>query len=237
MRCAIVPALLILSSLLAYGKDLIILKSGERVLCQIYKEDSLYFYIALIANKKDYFETGIAKSDINYYYTDYTGKVALTAPDSEYIQRSYTEYREARRTQDSIERLRIPVYNSTTFGLGNGGSLLGMDFESAAPNHIGVQAGAGLIGFDFGVNIHFMPDVRSNYISLQLWHVGAPGLFSLILASYTYGVRSNGGVAFQAGLISPIFAYSNSSKKYSGGSASFSFRVFPIITIGYYYAE
>lgn len=75
-----------------------------------------------------------------------------------------------------------PERKSVTMGfLEGGGSLIGMDIEGLLYNGFGVQAGAGFVGFGGGLNIHFKPEIRSSFISLQYWHQG----FS---SSYTQSV-------------------------------------------------
>ena len=51
--------------------------------------------------------------------------------------------------------------------LQGGGSLVGVDFEQLIGDRIGVQAGAGLVGFGAGINYHFQPTSNSSAISIQ----------------------------------------------------------------------
>jgi hypothetical protein len=59
--------------------------------------------------------------------------------------------------------------------LQGGGSLIGVDFEQLIGDRIGVQVGAGLVGFGAGINYHFQPTSNSSAISLQFWNQGTSG--------------------------------------------------------------
>jgi hypothetical protein len=52
------------------------------------------------------------------------------------------------------------------------GSWLGADLEVMPFGQIGIQAGAGYIGFDCGINYHFKPTTKSSFISVQYYHQG-----------------------------------------------------------------
>ena len=56
--------------------------------------------------------------------------------------------------------------------LQGGGSLVGVDFEQLIGDKIGVQVGAGLVGFGAGVNYHFLPTSNSSAVSIQFWNQG-----------------------------------------------------------------
>jgi hypothetical protein len=56
--------------------------------------------------------------------------------------------------------------------LQGGGSLIGADLEFMPTRSIGLQVGAGFVGYGAGVNFHFKPGVRSSFLSLQYWHQG-----------------------------------------------------------------
>jgi hypothetical protein len=57
--------------------------------------------------------------------------------------------------------------------LQGGGSLVGADLEFLLFKGLGIQAGAGLIGFGAGINYHIQPDnIRTPFLSLQYWHQG-----------------------------------------------------------------
>jgi hypothetical protein len=89
--------------------------------------------------------------------------------------------------------------------LQGGGSLVGVDFEQLMGDKIGVQVGAGLIGFGAGVNFHFQPTAASSGISLQFWNQGSSGdKLSQRIVGVTYLYRSEGGFTAQLGLGSVI---------------------------------
>ncbi len=79
----------------------------------------------------------------------------------------------------------IPVdplhYSDEAISVGflhGGGALIGGDFEMLITDAIGVQVGAGLIGFGAGVNYHFKKNnIRSDFVSWQLWNQGIGPLF------------------------------------------------------------
>ena len=56
--------------------------------------------------------------------------------------------------------------------LQGGGSLVGGDFEFLVSDRIGLQVGAGVIGFGAAINYHLKPSIRSSFITLQYWHQG-----------------------------------------------------------------
>lgn len=56
--------------------------------------------------------------------------------------------------------------------LEGGGSLIGADFEVLLSNYFGLQVGAGIIGYGGSLNVHFKPNIRSSFVSLQYWHQG-----------------------------------------------------------------
>lgn len=59
--------------------------------------------------------------------------------------------------------------------LQGGGSLIGVDFEQLIGDRIGVQAGAGLVGFGAGINFHSQATSNSSAVSLQFWNQGTIG--------------------------------------------------------------
>jgi len=56
--------------------------------------------------------------------------------------------------------------------LQGGGSLVGADLEFLLGKRLGLQVGAGLVGFGGALNIHFKPSIRSSFISLEYMHQG-----------------------------------------------------------------
>ena len=89
----------------------------------------------------------------------------------------------------------------TTIGiLQGGGSLIGADFEFLLNDHIGVQVGAGIVGFGAGLNFHFKPSIRSNFISLQYWNQGIGETFTQSVVGGTYVWRGQSWFTAQLGL-------------------------------------
>ncbi len=75
--------------------------------------------------------------------------------------------------------------------LQGGGSLIGADIEFLLGNRIGIQGGAGFIGFGAGLNYHLKPSIRSSFISLQYWHQGSGETFtqSLLGPGFVYRAK------------------------------------------------
>lgn len=90
--------------------------------------------------------------------------------------------------------------------LQGGGTLVGVDFEQLIGDKIGVQVGAGFIGFGAGVNYHFHPTSASSGISLQFWNqVTGGNKLSQRVAGVTYLYRAEtSGFTAQIGLGSVI---------------------------------
>ncbi|MDP1676260.1 MAG: hypothetical protein Q8L88_05285 [Bacteroidota bacterium] len=105
--------------------------------------------------------------------------------------------------QKPVERFDHAI---TVGVLQGGGSLIGVDFEQLIGDKIGVQVGAGLIGFGAGVNYHFLPTSNSSAISIQFWNQGTSGdKLSQRVAGVTYLYRSEtSGFTAQIGLGSVI---------------------------------
>lgn len=86
--------------------------------------------------------------------------------------------------------------------LNGGGSLIGADYEFQVSERIGLQAGAGLVGFGAGVNYHLDTFIQSSAISLQFWNQGISGdRLSQRVVGMTYLYRSDtNGLTAQLGL-------------------------------------
>lgn len=84
--------------------------------------------------------------------------------------------------------------------LQGGGSIIGADFEILLTRRIGIQAGAGYIGFGGGLNYHFKPTIRSSFISFQYWHQGVGDTFTQSLLGPSYVFRGRKWLTFQIGL-------------------------------------
>jgi len=84
--------------------------------------------------------------------------------------------------------------------LNGGGSLVGADFEVMATKRIGIQAGAGYMGFGAGLNYHLKPSIRSSMISLQYWHQGFGDLYTQSVVGPSFVLRAKKIFTAQLGL-------------------------------------
>jgi hypothetical protein len=90
--------------------------------------------------------------------------------------------------------------NSITIGfLQGGGSLIGADFEALISRQVGLQFGAGLIGFGGGINYHFKPSIRSSFLSFQYWHQGFGDSFTQSAIGPNFVFRGKKWLTFQIG--------------------------------------
>ena len=88
-----------------------------------------------------------------------------------------------------------------TFGiLQGGGSLIGADLEVLAFNRVGIQAGAGFVGFGAGLNIHLKPTIRSSFVSLAYWHQGVGDSYTQSLLGPSFVYRGKKWFTAQLGL-------------------------------------
>ncbi len=88
--------------------------------------------------------------------------------------------------------------------MNGGGSLAGFDLEFMLSNTLGVQFGAGFIGYGCGLNFHFKPTIRSTFLSFQYWHQGIGNSFSQSLAGPNIVFRGKKWFTCQFGLGVPI---------------------------------
>ncbi len=72
--------------------------------------------------------------------------------------------------------------------LNGGGALVGADLEVKIIDHVGIQAGAGFVGYGGGINFHFKKQLRSSFLSLQYFHqgIGESYIQSMIGPSFVY---------------------------------------------------
>ena len=103
--------------------------------------------------------------------------------------------------QHYFEDELIDTNASITLGLLNGGgSFIGADVETLVTDRVGLQIGAGLIGFGGGVNFHLEPSIRSSFISLQYWHQGIAETFTQDLIGPNFVYRGKKWFTCQIGL-------------------------------------
>ena len=69
------------------------------------------------------------------------------------------------------EESENPEY-SASFGLLNGGGIVGFELERMVYRKFALTGGVGFFGFNFGGNWHFSENINSSYI-----HVGAGGMY------------------------------------------------------------
>lgn len=84
--------------------------------------------------------------------------------------------------------------------LQGGGSLIGADLEALVYDRIGLQAGAGFVGFGAALNFHFKPTIRSSFISLSYWHQGVGDSFTQSALGPTFVYRGKKWFTAQLGL-------------------------------------
>ncbi len=95
--------------------------------------------------------------------------------------------------------------NSITIGiLQGGGSLVGADLEVLLTKRLGIQVGAGFVGFGGGLNYHFKPSVRSSFLSLQYWHQGFGDSYTQSVLGPNFVFRGKKWFTFQIGLGVPL---------------------------------
>jgi len=88
-----------------------------------------------------------------------------------------------------------------TIGLLQGSSLIGADYERLVADRIGIQIGAGIVGFDAGVTYHYRPGIRSRHFYLGFWNVGVPGdQWNLQVLGLTHVWRSRRAFTAQLGI-------------------------------------
>lgn len=84
--------------------------------------------------------------------------------------------------------------------LHGGGGLVGADFEALLSNRVGLQLGAGLVSYSFGLNYHLKPGIRSSFLSLSYWHQGVGDAFVQSMVGPSYVFRGKRWFTTQIGL-------------------------------------
>lgn len=88
--------------------------------------------------------------------------------------------------------------------LQGGGALIGVDFEYLVTPKIGLQAGAGYIGFGAGVNYHVKPAINSSFVSLAYWHQGIGDTFAQDAIGSVFTFRASKYLSASLGLGIPL---------------------------------
>ncbi len=110
----------------------------------------------------------------------------------------YAQYYEENYEDQLVEE---PDRAALTVGiLQGGGSLIGADLEVLLTKQIGVQVGAGLIGFGTALNVHLKPDIRSSMVSFTYWNQGTGQSFAQNALGPSFVYRSKGWFTAQVGL-------------------------------------
>jgi len=104
-------------------------------------------------------------------------------------------YNDALNKEDSYRKFAI-----TSGLLQGGGSLIGADLEMLIDKNVGIQAGAGVLGFGAGLNIHFKPSIRSSFISIQYWHQGVGEYYTQSVLGPTFVFRGKKWFTAQLGI-------------------------------------
>jgi hypothetical protein len=79
---------------------------------------------------------------------------------------------------------------SISLGLLHAGSIIGVDLEFLLVDYVGLQIGAGFIGFDAGLTLHVQPEIRSSYFLFNFVQTGTGDVYLKMLnGSFVY--RSN----------------------------------------------
>lgn len=88
--------------------------------------------------------------------------------------------------------------------LQGGGALIGVDFEYLVTPQLGLQAGAGYIGFGAGVNFHLKPAINSSFVSLAYWHQGIGDTFAQDAIGSVFTFRARKYLSASLGLGIPL---------------------------------
>lgn len=192
MKTLLLVAAFILGAAFANAEDIVIKTSGERLRCIIEKEDSTSLYVIITKQGQPPRSMVINKSEIREFERDATPNqpVVTSTPDA--------------NAQPNYGIGAAPIFEKPktilTVGLLQGSSLIGGDFEFALSDNIGGQIGAGFIGFDVALNIHFRPTIKSPCISIQYWNIGIGDMFQLGALSVGYVYRADELFTCQFGL-------------------------------------
>lgn len=88
--------------------------------------------------------------------------------------------------------------------LQGGGSLIGADLEFLVTPKLGLQAGAGYIGFGGSVNYHLKPVINSSFVSIGYWHQGMGETFAQDALGGLFTFRANKLLSASLGLGIPL---------------------------------
>lgn len=98
--------------------------------------------------------------------------------------------------------------------LQGGGSLIGADLEFLLSRQFGFQVGLGYVGFGAGLNYHFVPSIRSSFVSLQYCNQGIGKSFYQNIVGTSFVYRAKKWFTFQIGLGVPLTKGPGAPKNY-----------------------
>lgn len=131
------------------AQDIIIRTNGEKIVCRILEETDEIVRFKKMVNGLDV-ETSIRKSQV-----------------------SKIVYKEEAAKDPASKKTAV-----TVGFLNGGGSLIGVDLEFLMSPRVGLQFGAGLVGFGAGLNYHLSANnIGSTYLTLRYWHQGVGDSF------------------------------------------------------------
>lgn len=105
---------------------------------------------------------------------------------------SIAQHAPGEQTKDSRASITIGI-------LQGGGSLVGADLEFLATDRLGIQLGAGLVGYGGGINYHLKPTIRSSYFSFLYIHQGTGDSFVQSVAGPNFVFRGKRWFTIQIG--------------------------------------
>ena len=157
----------LLSAFYLFAQDIIVRTNGVSVNCKIDKIDSS-----------------------TIYYSIYRGGRAVPASiDRKLVSDVQYGNMMPGKKRDSIA-FNQSLRNCLTIGiLEGGGALVGLDYEVLLSPKFGIQIGGGIVGFGAGLDIHFIPDIRSSFLTLQYWHQGVGNSYTQSLLGPSFVFR------------------------------------------------
>jgi len=168
MKRIILILMFLLSGLLSYAQDVITTLTGSRIYCTVLE----------VSGGKVYYGIG---RDITRYSID----------QSQVKEIQYAKQIAVNPQLPQYPALQEPRQAATVGILEGGGGLVGLDWEFLVGRKVGIQLGAGIVSFGASLNMHFKPDIRSSFVSLQYWHQGVGDTYtqSLLGPSYVFRAR------------------------------------------------
>lgn len=177
MKYVLLLAVFFMLSICASSQDLIIRTNDDIINCQITKVDSAKVYFNIIRN----------------------GKILNTFLERNLVKE--LKYKVNPSIKSELDWDSKSQESALTVGfLQGGGALVGCDFELYLPDYFGLQIGGGLFAFGGAINIHFKPDLRSSFISLQYCHQGFGDNFTQSLLGPSIVFRGKKWFTFQIGV-------------------------------------